>query len=588
MDPPLILLVAAAVELALFRIASREMQGEASAYEQPVPAPAWVVYLGLFAFYFASALGVGVLLHKLIEVLRDRHPYRIPVAMVAAVACLAFLALGTTVVLTRPTQSMSFLVETSFAAALMVLLAAQLTVRGDLGARIGMVLLSMPLLLHYTGQFYLYYVGGEEAIFSGFDLRIERIGLWSLIFAALLTPYCFAPRPFVDNASRLMPLVAGTGAGLLCALFIRLDQERAAEWTLWATGIDIGERTPLAMLGLYLLALSAISWTLVACLTAPSRARRQIGVGLGLIVLSGYAFSWPLQYLLSLTGLFTIGQATVRARVEERRLAGHRPLRGPVIDDVVWSRYVTSVVDALRQNDGNSEEEGDYDENSPGSGRTATVTVKGDDNLARTYVVSRRHGVPIKVRIERQETPEELGGGGSSLLTVEVQCGEAPPDQGEPAWTLCPRPNPSDGSLVHPEPPPTSAPMFDGDGEFESRFRVRDRGGFTDKLFDAGLRSSAAKQVFGWMAYWPEHAIAYQVYPGVGAPLDRPIPVTDLAFRGSAAQTDGLVQLVEFLAEVSARAGLGTAPSTTPIGSSVDAATAEEDGDSPGEPAVTD
>ncbi len=112
------------------------------------------------------------------------------------------------------------------------------------------------------------------------------------------------------------------------------------------------------------------------------------------------------------------------------------------------------------------------------------------------------------------------------------------------------------GIGAHPPPPATSAPAArSGDGEFDRRFRMRDAGGLGDRLFDDGLRARATALLDGWMAYWPGRGLIYCVLPGVGAPLENPIPITQLAFRGAIWEgaVDRLVTVLDLLTQVATR-----------------------------------
>jgi hypothetical protein len=93
-----------------------------------------------------------------------------------------------------------------------------------------------------------------------------------------------------------------------------------------------------------------------------------------------------------------------------------------------------------------------------------------------------------------------------------------------------------------------------GDQAFDDRFKARGSRRAFDRLLDDGLRARAAATLDGWVAYWEPDALRYRVYPGRGAPLDHPMPLSDLALaRGASA--DRLVAVVELLLEIGARGG---------------------------------
>src|SRR5690606_13596405 len=125
-------------------------------------------------------------------------------------------------------------------------------------------------------------------------------------------------RPFVDAAGKLAPLAIGTFVGLVGALVMRQSYEVGYLLAKRGLGVDLGVGAPTSQIALYLIALGSITWTLVSCLMAPAPARRSIGVGLGLVVISGYAFAWPLQYLAGVIGFVTIAAGLREAPEQER------------------------------------------------------------------------------------------------------------------------------------------------------------------------------------------------------------------------------------------------------------------------------
>ena len=67
-----------------------------------------------------------------------------------------------------------------------------------------------------------------------------------------------------------------------------------------AIGVSLDQDQADPRLAIYLLAFATLSWTLASCALASSPARRQIGAGIAMIVLGGYAFKWTHHYLLPL------------------------------------------------------------------------------------------------------------------------------------------------------------------------------------------------------------------------------------------------------------------------------------------------
>lgn len=538
-------------ELAFNRLATRELRPPGA--ETP---PVWhqvLDHFGLFSHYFASTLAVGIIGYHVWRLVRQRALYWSVPRWGLAIMGVPFLALALLSLTMSPDTGLSFWLETCFVAMVVFLVLGQVVREGDVGAKLGMMFLVVPFLVHYYGPFSFRVMAGEEALWSDLPERVQRLGQWTMVMAALVSPYCFAPRPFMRSAARLAPLAVATFVGVIGVVIVRQHYEVGMRLAHHGLGVELGPGAPSEFLALYLIALGTITWTLAACLTADSVSRRDIGVGLALVVVGGYGFDWPLQYLVSMVGLMTIGAATVRVAEEERSQASYEPaFRAPPIADAVWKGYVAKVVAALSpasaagpKGDGDDDDDGSDGSASPS---VKTVTVRGDNERATTHIVAQRHGVEVAMRIERYQ---------DSIAAIEIRCGRDPQPDATPQWTLYARPERLLGIGAHPEPPATPAPVQKvADPPFEQRFRVRDAGGFTAALLDEALRARAIALIDGWLAYWDGRGLVYCVCPGHGAPLDHPIPITELAFRGTGAEpsVERLVRVVDLLATMASRA----------------------------------
>jgi hypothetical protein len=90
------------------------------------------------------------------------------------------------------------------------------------------------------------------------------------------------------------------------------------------------------------------------------------------------------------------------------------------------------------------------------------------------------------------------------------------------------------------------------DAAFDERFKCRGNARTFGNLFDDGLRARVVATLDGWLAYWEPDGLRYRVYPGRGAPLDHPMPLSDLAL-GRPATPARLVAVIELLVEIAAR-----------------------------------
>ncbi|MEM9491403.1 MAG: hypothetical protein AAGC55_19820 [Myxococcota bacterium] len=546
-----------AAELAFNRLATPVLRPPGDA------PPMWhtvLDHIGLFSHYFASILAIGIIVHTLwrsyyeFELYGDRTSY----LLIAAGAVFATIAMLSMVIDLDERQSFWF--ESSFIAVLVVIVLIQFVRPGDLGVTMGIGLLVLPHAVHY-------YIPIAARFTGEFDEEQFRLlSQWFLVVVALATPYCLAPRPFFSSAARLGPLVVAMLVSIIGVIMLRQHYEDGMRLAQHGLGIHLGPGAPTPQLALYLIALGTMTWTLASTLSADAVSRREIGIGLALIVLGGFSFTWPLQYLVSVVGMLVISESSALVIDEEPQHDPHAPkVRTPPIDDEVWFAYLDALCEALKVEDMKRPEPAPlYREPVEGTipqrfhYQTMSFTTRGYRDYGReTYILSHRRGLDLRVSIQRMER---------SILNVNIWCGSSEHfylDQRsgyEPAWTLYARSERLLGIGAHPEPSGPRVPVHRvGDKPFDDRFRIRDEGGLTDRLLDEGMRAQATALIDGWIAYWPPYGLRYQVEPGHGAPVDHPIPISEMASRGmsSKAAVERLLTVIDFLIDVTTRGFIG-------------------------------
>jgi hypothetical protein len=534
--PHLLLLVAVA-ELCVYRLLVPGLRGGVN-----VEPPLWhwaLTYTGLFLFYFASALAVGVVGHQLWQIFRGRDSHAWMLTWLVVPAGAAFLVLACISIVAAPSAGVTFLLEASVVVAILTVVAAQTTRKGDLGARIGLLFLALPLVIHFYVPFVEKFVR-EDILFTGISDQMESAGFWLVLFSALTMPYCFGARPFFLRAARLGPVAAGLAVGVSGALLVRTDYVKGLELAQNGFGIAVAPAAPSSLVALSLLALSAVAWTLASCLTVPSKHRRLIGVGIGLVVVGGYGFAWPLQYLVGLAGLLSISRGATRVQTEERAGLVASQLSVPPIKDEHWQSYIESLLEDLRDSESTETKQG------------STVTIRGEAGQQRTHFVYHRDDIAVTVTVERVA---------GVVHGLDVRFASEGPDhdpnaeeQGAPQWTLHSFP-PSPLGLVHPAPPECVGEEYRAQGsDFADHFLVCDAGGWTDALLDDKLRDRMVQEVHGWLACWADGTLRFQVYPARGAPLDSPIPISALSFQSGDESNASMLSLLDFLLQIAQRA----------------------------------
>nr|HEX4315382.1 hypothetical protein [Kofleriaceae bacterium] len=535
--PILVLVVAAVLEVIVNRVMIGSVMDPglvAAAVLQPeVDPPFWytaVSYLGLFLFYFTGALAAVLVVARAFVQLTADGPLhvRVTVANIALIVGAVLAAIP----LVANVPALSLPLELAFAACTVTVVAAAFGRRRDLGAQIGICVVAIPLALHTVAALGARFVWSDSISFDGPIADVTHLGVIGLCAAALVSPYCFAPRPFARAVTRPIPAIIAVATAAAGAVVARLWYPSFVKGAGLAIGVELTSTQADRWLAIYLLAIATLVWTLASCAAASTAARRAIGAGISLVVLGGYSFEWPNHYLLPLLGLALIGEATRVVRDDE--LEAH-PFRSetPAIADGAWASYVALVKTGL--------------------GRVLadvqTLSARGDHDIVTTVIVGDADGLPVRARIER------IGG---AVLGLDLVIGKEIDEVRAAtltAWTL---PNAEHGG-AHPAAPP-AAPMFrTNDAPFDDKFRLRGSAIAFGKLFDDALRTRAASALDGWLAYWDRDGLRYRVFPGRGAPLDHPMPLADLAV-GKVATPERLVAVVELLVEIARR---GVTPTST-------------------------
>ena len=102
-------------------------------------------------------------------------------------------------------------------------------------------------------------------------------------------------------------------------MLVRREYKAAMDLASLGVGVDLMPGVSNNDMALYLLALATLGWTFTACAIAESEARREVGMGLGLVVLGGYGFAWPMHFLLGVVGLLVMYDASARVNASMAR-----------------------------------------------------------------------------------------------------------------------------------------------------------------------------------------------------------------------------------------------------------------------------
>lgn len=516
------LLLVALLEVVINRVAVPMLRPTSAA------PPSWHTYLdyfGLFLFYFAGTLAVLLLASRSWQAAVCARDHRDRVA--AGVIGLATVIAAAPLVV-APHATLALALEIAFAASVLAVVVTALGKHRDVGLQVGIVIVAIPLWMHVVNALGAKFLWPDNT-FDGPSVALARAGLTGLCLVALASPYCFAPRPFARAVLRPLPLIVAIAVAVIGAALARTGYAELARAATLAFGVELTTAQPDPRLAMYLLAVATLAWTLVSCARAASPARRTVGSGLALIVLAGAAFKWPHHYLLPLLGLVLIGEAARTVRDEE--LAA-MPVTSetPPIGDTTWSAYIAQLAQGLGRV----------------AGAIHSLNTRDEGGLASSLIIGDAAGLPMRVRIERID---------GCVLALDVVLGREIDETRGATLTVWAIPS----REVGPNPPgPAAAPAFKtGDAPFDERFKTRGSALAFQVLFDDGLRARAVATLDGWLAYWQDEGLRYRVYPGRGAPVDHPMPLSDLALSSTAVTAERLITVIELLIELASR---GIAP----------------------------
>ena len=312
------LLALCTVELAVFRVSLPLAKAfESGLSDTRKTILAGYEHFGLFLHFSVSILAAILLAVFLSRVHLEKQVGNRWLRRIVVLSCGIFAGLSMVCIALANGYQYQFLLEVTFTTGILSIAIWGVFSRGTgILHRVGIVVVSIPLLLHFYGPFLVFGLNRPEYIWQGLPESLQWWGTWSIIFAAVTLPFLLGPRPFLGATLRSGPILVASVFSVIAHLSILINYDGTVLAVLESMGVDIGPSMPPSIRIGSLAALFAGLWTFIACTTSTSMGYRKLGIGLGLVFVGGYGFKWPLQYIVQVFGMVVFVDAVWDIKLE--------------------------------------------------------------------------------------------------------------------------------------------------------------------------------------------------------------------------------------------------------------------------------
>jgi len=468
---------------------------------------------GLFLLYLTGMLALCVFTWAVVILIRDHNLLRVTDRIIFTVVAALFLPLAAMGQIFELPGPVGPYLNVTFGALLLALVWGFLRRPAHLRARLGVLYLSAPILLHVVWLTTQQVPGLASVDHGEVLLRIYESAEHLVVVGAFAAFLFFAPFPRLSNLFEPIPMVVAgvvTAALALLAKFHYIETAQAAY-----NGLRINLPTPSVHGVMHLAALFFLVLTIGTLIRRPGPARAT-GLGLALIALSGFHLQEPYQLLLTLVGMMQVMRAALEARAPAEEQGIRRPISVPSSEH--WTAYLNRMAETCL--------------------RDGEAVQLQNDGQQIAYVRGRRGELPVSLRILH-----DAGG----VHRFEAALGQPPKD---PAQLSLTRRRSSRGRKIADRGVGVRVKLLSAG--FDDLFVVQDN---TDAgaslLGDAELRGEIERLVHGWLGVWPGEGVRYLCRPGADG---WPVPLAEVAFSPEDASTEEIEDLLALLDGVARRA----------------------------------
>jgi len=497
-----LLIIAATLELLFNRIGVHVVGSQAPFFRT-------VDTIGLFFFYFTGLLALIVYAWGTVVMIRDSKLLNVPGRMALTIGSALFLPLATVGLFFRLPQLAAPHLNTAFGVLVIVIVYAFLARPAAIRAKLGVLYLAAPLLLHCywlaTQQMPAIALTGDYAELPS---RLFEAGEHLVVVGAFASFLFFSPFPRLANLFEPIPmalamLITGAVGGITHSAY-----PVAAQAAYYGLGLNLP--APSFQSSIFLAALFFFLLTIFSLFRRPGSSR-VLASGLTLIALSGFQLQLPYQLLLTIVGLLLLVRGSFAEQQEQQELRERALASAPKAEQ--WTAYLRRIQARCI--------------GEPKSDDRAVVVLKNEGSHV-VRLRAEKNGTPLMIRVLAE---------GSTVVEIEIAFGRVPKED-PPAHVM--RKTSRRGRRIS----SYRGPRVD----FEPGFVMRDSTGRAAEMLSLPeIRKSLQRWMHGLLAIWPQEAVTYIIRP-----LEDgwPIPVAEIAFDPDAASIEEIEAIVTLLETV--------------------------------------
>lgn len=516
----LLLVICALAHLIIRRLALPVMHATPARYGTAYKV---VGVAGQYFFYLSGLLALAIFVWAAVVVIRDRGLLRIPQRMLFTLLAALFIPLAAMGITVDVPSFVAPHLSVVYGLFLLSFVVSVISQPAPLGAKLGVLYLTAPLLLRCYWRLTLYFPTlTMPQLHDNFPTLVFQASEHLLVVGAYAIFLFFVPLRRRADMLRPVPLAVAVTITAGVAIFTRQHYDLARQL------VDLGLGLVLPEAGgglwkhgslLYLLHLGGLFFAVLTVGTLAGGDRRQRGtvMGLVLMVLAGFHVQLPTQplmyqFLLTMVGMMLI----VRSALPEGEAAPGESASTPTLKD--WNGYLQHLARACSS----PPESGESVLLQTGMQHVGHVRGKVDGDQAYSVRMLQSDGV---------------------LDQFEVNLGASVK---EPAPVSLQRKRGGRGRRVRGKA--FGDKVRTCDQAFDRQFALRDS---TDRLApllaDDALRARVEQRIHGWLGVWPGEGLRYEAAPEADG---WPVPLAEVAFSPQSADTSDIEELVELLVEL--------------------------------------